>query len=335
MKALLLTMCVAGFFSASGAAAGDAKLTEVIGRSVDAFSAVCLPNLPAFPKDGKDFSAFGYATAFKDPGMFSRAGGGFAGIGYAAVEGGPRTAHEPNGCLVYFPGLAAEAAVPLFDKAMSRKFKLIEKQTIGSDYYWTIRDFAPRRFIAFVAPKAEGTYAGHTLLMITEQKLSDDEKQKRVTQDPKFEKEASRRLEELKKLPPEDRIAYFASSQFAQCLLATDFTTIEFDNEIGVKRAPSNTAGENHFIDSTTGNVMMTSAQSCLVAFQGTNMALALEGIKPLLKLRDKDSIIQSYERGYAAKLNLDGKPHILQIASSKLEGRDYVRMLLAAQPAN
>jgi hypothetical protein len=322
------------FAAALGVAGpGVAQETSVnaqITKSVETFESVCLAAAPGFPKDTKAFASRGYVNATKDPAVLGNAENGFAGLGYAPIEGDPTTSPTTNGCLVYFKGLDADGAATLLDTAMARRFKILERSKIDRDTYWVIRDFSPRRFVAFVAPKPDGNYAGHTLLMIAEHKPAQTKTEKALPVTPKDPAQAAELLEQMRRMSPEERIATFGALQFTQCLLATDFLAIEFDKEIGVERVQSSVAGENQFMDSATGNMMMTTAKQCIVAYHGTNVEVALEGIKPTLSLRDKNAQGSAHDNGYVIKLNMKGRPHVVTIARGQIQGRNLVRMMLA-----
>lgn len=330
-----LFLCAAVFSIATPVAAQNASADTQIAKSVDTFQTICLAQVPNFPKDAKVFASRGYVKATRDPAVFGDADDGLAGLGFAGMEGGATNSPTPNGCLVYVKGLDAAKAAALVDPAMEQRFKLVERRKVKDDFYWLIRDFAPRTFIAFVAPKPQGNYAGRTLLMITEQvpqqpRPTTEKTPPMVPKDPKDREAAEKTIEALKKASPEERIAYFGALQFTQCLLATDFLKIEFDREMGVERDSSSTTAEHRFMDSTTGNLMMTNATQCMVGYYGSNIEVSLAGITPFVKMRDKNAQTRAGNNGYRIALDIDGKPHVITIARGQVQGRNLVRMMLS-----
>lgn len=326
---LVATLCVAGPVAAQDAG-HDVHLT----KSVQTFQQLCLQPAPALPKDPAVFASRGYVKPTRDTAVFGNAQGGFAGIGFAGMEGGASSSKKPNGCLVYFKGLNATRAAALTDAAMRKRFKFVERKQVNGDHYWIIQDFAPRMFLAFVAPKTTGTYSGHTLLMITEQSPPASTTRKTPAAIPEDRQQASKVIEDLKNASPEERLAFFGGLQFSQCLLANNFLQIEFDKEIGVERVPSSRSGENRFADSTTGNIMLTNATQCAVVYRGTNVDTSLAGIAPLITMRDKNAKTIAYRGGYLIKLMFDGKPHVITIVRGRVQGHKAVRMMLMPQRA-
>lgn len=329
VRNILIRFIAALSMVAPAAAAKDANTDAHLANSVETFKQLCLDPAPKFPDDPKVFASRGYVKPTSDAAVFANTQGGFAGIGYAGAEGEKSSSTKPNGCLVYVKGLDAARAAALTDAAMRKRFQLLDKRQANGDVYWLIRDFAPRRFIAFVAPKSEGTYAGHTLLMIVEQSPPPSQTAKTPPAIPKNKKLADEMIEHLKTAPPDERIAFLSSLQFSQCLLATDFLKIAFDKETGVKRVPSSRRGENLFSDSTTGSLMMANARQCIVAYPGNNVKASMSGITPFIRMRDKTAKTSAYKGGYLVRLQIDGKPHVISIAPWNLKDRKMVRMVL------
>ena len=127
-------------------------------------------------------------------------------------------------------------------------------------------------------------------------------------------------------------MAYLGAMQFGQCFLAGNFNDIEFDKEIGVERVETNVPGKNQFVDSTTGNVMMTTEQTCIVGFSGNNVKFAFESVQPLISMRDKTAKFLQVTNGYQIELNLSGKPHVVEMVAGKVTGRDFVRLMLKSK---
>lgn len=155
----------------AGCGKDEMKLSADDEKAVETFLTRCVANAPDFPDSAEEFSSDGYVnkTAL-DQHLLEKPDGGFAGPGFAGMEGGKENGAEPNGCLVYVPGLKANALAKKIQSNIRKLAGKVSYKKLKGDFYWILTDHNPKQVIAFVAAKKDGRFSGHTLMMISELK---------------------------------------------------------------------------------------------------------------------------------------------------------------------
>jgi len=139
-------------------------------------------------------------------------------------------------------------------------------------------------------------------------------------------------LERFRRMPRDQQVAFLASLKFAQCiLLSHDFMSIDYTKEQGVEQLETK-GPDKRFVDRATDSLMQVSPKTCMVAYRGSDQALAMSEFTGWLRMRDKAARIRKLDDGYGAVLTLGKTRHVFRLATIKSNGHDFIKALLIAE---